>query len=142
MGIKNYIVESKPKVGNTKPQVGIGKPNEMVEDNNTKPTVGGSGKPTVGGDGKPTVGGDVKGKETKPKVGGGDKEVEQKDKFPINSIELSNLFRDWLNDTQYSYASTNNIDRTITDKKKIAEESIKNAWAEFGEHYGFQSGAG
>jgi len=61
--------------------------------------------------------------------------VEQKDKFPINSIELSNLFRDWLNDTQYSYASTNNIDRTITDKKKIAEDSIKNAWAEFGDKY-------
>ena len=95
----------------------------------------GSGKPQSG---KPQSGKPQSGKPQsgKPQTGEpqGDK-VEQKDKFPINSIELSNLFRDWLNDTQYSYASTNKIDRTITDKNKIAEDSIKNAWAEFGDKY-------
>ena len=56
--------------------------------------------------------------------------------FPINTLELSNMFRDWVSDNHSGYI-TNNTDfkKSITDVKEIADEPLKKAWFNYGDDY-------
>jgi hypothetical protein len=139
-GSKPVVGGSKPVVGGSKPVVGGSKP--VV--GGSKPVVGGD-KPKVGGD-KPKVGGDKKdsgsedkkdsGSEDKKDSGSEDKKEDKlkKAEFPLNTIDRSNKFRKWLENTRYGYFTRNNITSSITDLKQD-EKSIKDAWEIHGDKF-------
>jgi len=56
--------------------------------------------------------------------------------FPVNTIELSNMFREWVSDNHSSYIQKNSTFKTnITDPKEIADEVFKKAWFEYDGDY-------
>jgi hypothetical protein len=56
--------------------------------------------------------------------------------FPINTIELSNAFREWITDNFKGYTNTHpNFKTSITSTSEIADEPLKNAWFDKGDMY-------
>jgi hypothetical protein len=56
--------------------------------------------------------------------------------FPVNTIELSNMFREWVSDNHSGYIQKNSTFKTsITDPKEIADEVFKKAWFEYDGDY-------
>ena len=56
--------------------------------------------------------------------------------FPINTLELSNMFREWVSDNHSGYITKNPLFKiSITDPKEIADEVFKKAWFEYDGDY-------
>ena len=56
--------------------------------------------------------------------------------FPINTLELSNMFREWVSDNHSGYITKNPSFKTsITNTNEIADEVFKKAWFEYDGDY-------
>jgi len=56
--------------------------------------------------------------------------------FPVNDIEVSNMFREWVSDNHSGYIQKNQAFKpSITDPKEIADDTFKKAWFEYGSDY-------
>jgi hypothetical protein len=80
---------------------------------------------------------DDKSKDKKSKEGDKPKDVTPKPgEFPINTIDLSNTFREWVHQYRSSYVTTHtDLTRKIIDKTKIADTALKLAWARFSQEF-------
>jgi hypothetical protein len=67
---------------------------------------------------------------------GGKVVVGTANKFPVNDIEVSNMFREWVSDNHSGYIQKNQAFKpSITDPKEIADDTFKKAWFEYGNDY-------
>jgi len=76
------------------------------------------------------------GKSFKEKSGTSTGGTSKHGEFPINTVDLSNMFREWVYKYRNDYASKHTeLERKISDPKKNADTALKLAWARFSQEY-------